>query len=66
MLESVAVPTPTLVMPPAPEILPERVSAVLPEPKALAKFGERWAPHRTTAAWYLWRAADFLKKGEKW
>ena len=36
----------------------------LPAPKALEKFGERWAPYRTTAAWYLWRAADFLKKGE--
>jgi DNA-3-methyladenine glycosylase II len=36
----------------------------MPEPKALAKFGECWAPYRTTAAWYLWRAADFLNKGE--
>lgn len=36
----------------------------LPQPKQLAKFGEGWSPHRTTAAWYLWRAADFLKKGE--
>jgi len=32
---------------------------VLPKPKALAKFGERWAPYRTTASWYLWRAVDF-------
>ncbi len=31
----------------------------MPKPKALAKFGERWAPYRTTAAWYLWRAVDF-------
>jgi DNA-3-methyladenine glycosylase II len=30
----------------------------LPKPKALAKFGERWAPYRTTASWYLWRAVD--------
>lgn len=36
----------------------------LPKPEELAKFGQRWAPHRTTAAWYLWRAADFLRKGE--
>jgi DNA-3-methyladenine glycosylase II len=36
----------------------------MPEPKALAKFGERWSPYRTTAAWYLWRAADFLKMSE--
>ena len=30
----------------------------LPAPKALLQFGERWRPHATTAAWYLWRAAD--------
>jgi len=34
----------------------------LPKPKALLKFGERWRPHATTAAWYLWRAADTDKK----
>jgi DNA-3-methyladenine glycosylase II len=32
----------------------------LPEPEQLARYGTRWAPYRTTAAWYLWRAADFL------
>ncbi len=31
----------------------------LPKPRVLAAFGERWAPYRTTAAWYLWRAVDF-------
>jgi len=30
----------------------------LPKPKDLLAHGERWRPHRTTAAWYLWRAAD--------
>ena len=30
----------------------------LPKPKVLAKLGERWAPFRTTASWYLWRAVD--------
>jgi DNA-3-methyladenine glycosylase II len=34
----------------------------MPAPKALLEFGERWRPHRTTAAWYLWRAADTMKK----
>ena len=34
----------------------------MPKPKALLKFGERWRPHGTTAAWYLWRAADAAKK----
>ena len=37
----------------------------LPEPEQLARYGVRWAPHRTTAAWYLWRAADFLE-GDGW
>jgi 3-methyladenine DNA glycosylase/8-oxoguanine DNA glycosylase len=32
----------------------------LPEPEQLARYGVRWAPHRTAAAWYLWRATDFL------
>jgi DNA-3-methyladenine glycosylase II len=30
----------------------------MPKPKELLAYGERWRPHRTTAAWYLWRAAD--------
>lgn len=34
----------------------------MPKPKALLKFGERWHPHATTAAWYLWRAADAARK----
>jgi len=33
-----------------------------PQPKALLAVGERWRPHRTTAAWYLWRAADRAKR----
>ena len=35
----------------------------LPEPEQLDRFGARWAPYRTTAAWYLWRAADFPDGG---
>ena len=34
----------------------------MPKPKDLLKFGERWRPHATTAAWFLWRAADAAKK----
>jgi DNA-3-methyladenine glycosylase II len=30
---------------------------VRPTPKALRALGERWAPYRSVAAWYLWRAA---------
>ncbi len=34
----------------------------LPKVKELLAHGERWRPHRTTAAWYLWRAADRAKR----
>lgn len=34
-----------------------------PKPKALAEIGQAWSPYRTTAAWYLWRAADLAKEG---
>lgn len=33
----------------------------LPAPKDVAKHGARWAPHRSAASWYLWRAADGRK-----
>ncbi len=36
----------------------------MPKPKVLLQFGKRWRPHATTAAWYLWRAADAAKKKE--
>lgn len=35
--------------------------AEMPKPKELLALGERWRPHATTAAWYLWRAADAAK-----
>ena len=35
----------------------------MPRPKALAAFGERWKPYRTTAAWYLWRAMELKRAG---
>jgi DNA-3-methyladenine glycosylase II len=34
----------------------------LPKPKELLAFGEKWKPYRTTAAWFLWCAADAAKK----
>ena len=34
----------------------------LPTVKQLLAFGQRWRPHRTTAAWYLWCAADAARK----
>ena len=34
----------------------------LPGVKELLVFGERWRPHRTTAAWYLWQAANGARK----
>jgi DNA-3-methyladenine glycosylase II len=36
----------------------------MPQPKVLAMFGERWAPHRSAAAWYLWRAVDLFRAGQ--
>jgi len=30
----------------------------LPTPRELLEHGERWRPHRSTAAWYLWRALE--------
>jgi DNA-3-methyladenine glycosylase II len=30
----------------------------LPAPRDVLAHGEKWRPHRTTAAWYLWRAVD--------
>jgi hypothetical protein len=35
----------------------------MPAPKALAVFGERWGPHRSAAAWYLWRAVELKRAG---
>jgi DNA-3-methyladenine glycosylase II len=36
----------------------------MPTPRALAEFGARWAPFRSIAAWYLWRAVDLHKAGK--
>jgi DNA-3-methyladenine glycosylase II len=33
----------------------------LPRPKELLEFGEKWRPHRTTAAWYFWRALELVE-----
>ncbi len=33
-----------------------------PKPRVLADLGLPWAPWRSTAAWYLWRASDLAKK----
>ena len=35
----------------------------MPHPKALALFGERWSPHRSAAAWYLWRVVELHRAG---
>lgn len=32
-----------------------------PKPRSLAAIAEAYAPYRSTAAWYLWRAADAAK-----
>ena len=33
----------------------------LPKPDVLLKRGKRWAPFRSVASWYLWRACDLAK-----
>jgi DNA-3-methyladenine glycosylase II len=42
----------------------------LPTPRELRAYGERWAPFRSVACWYLWRAADLVEwtapKGTGW
>lgn len=38
----------------------------LPTPGELLRHGERWAPYRSAAAWYLWRAVDLDKTGVVW
>ena len=35
----------------------------LPSPKELAEHGARWAPFRSVASWYLWRAAEGAAQG---
>ncbi|HEX3602803.1 MAG TPA: hypothetical protein VHU43_01830 [Steroidobacteraceae bacterium] len=37
----------------------------LPSPKQLLKFSEKWRPHRSVAALYLWRIAETAKKPKK-
>jgi 3-methyladenine DNA glycosylase/8-oxoguanine DNA glycosylase len=34
----------------------------LPERAEIEKRGARWAPYRTVASWYLWRAAESARK----
>ena len=36
-----------------------------PRPRELLAHGACWAPHRTTAAWYLWRVADRAKEARR-
>ena len=38
---------------------------VQPKPKALAEIGLAWAPFRSIAAWYLWRASDEGKRAKQ-
>jgi DNA-3-methyladenine glycosylase II len=35
----------------------------LPTPRELLIHGEKWRPHRTTAAWYLWRVLELPESG---
>lgn len=35
--------------------------AAQPKPKELAAYGERWAPYRSIASWYMWRALELSR-----
>jgi DNA-3-methyladenine glycosylase II len=37
----------------------------MPSPKQLLKYSEKWQPHRSVAALYLWRIAETAKKPKK-
>ncbi len=37
-------------------------AADLPKPEVVFRRGQRWAPYRSVASWYLWRACDLAKK----
>ena len=37
----------------------------IPMPKEVLRYGDRWKPYRTAAAWYLWRAVDRAKETKK-
>jgi DNA-3-methyladenine glycosylase II len=36
----------------------------MPRPRALLAWSARWAPYRSAAAWYLWRAVDLHQQGK--
>jgi DNA-3-methyladenine glycosylase II len=38
---------------------------VQPKPRWLAAYGERWAPYRTTASWYLWRYVEHVRAARR-
>ena len=39
-------------------------AADLPKPEVLLRRGRRWAPYRSVASWYLWRACDLARNTE--
>jgi DNA-3-methyladenine glycosylase II len=40
-------------------------AGIMPAPKELLDFGERWRPYRSVASWYLWQALELEKEMEK-
>src|SRR5246500_1159112 len=38
-------------------------AADLPKPDVMFRRGRKWAPFRSVASWYLWRACDLAKTG---
>ena len=46
------------------QLLVRAAGGMVPTPRALAQFGERWKPYRSVAAWYLWRAVELSRSGQ--
>ena len=47
------------------KITPAYRKRALPSPKQLLKHSEKWQPHRSVAALYLWRIAETAKKPKR-
>jgi len=46
-------------------VVPPIAAEDLPKPDVMLKRARRWAPYRSVAAWYLWRACDLDTAGRK-
>jgi 3-methyladenine DNA glycosylase/8-oxoguanine DNA glycosylase len=38
------------------------MAITMSKPDVMLRRAKRWAPYRSVASWYLWRACDLVKK----